>query len=1037
MKRKAFLAKVLAAAVAVTSVLPGGLTAAAVETQLPQIETVTSEKKVENQKDNWQTPFGYANVGGQQTWRLMSGLVDENNHGDLTASNAPAVIYASDIDIKQGEEAAVREMSFELFPNKETDKELEARGEEVTETHQAMLGTRFGIFLKYVDATHWAFLGYEDAWNNEKTQRNQHWWVEYNTGSATGYPDIAFKNSEGAATSYILQPKTYTRINVKYLSAGEIEVSLTPLDENKAEITAQKVTATIGGEENETIKTMLEGLRTYANTDGAVKPIHFGFKAGTYDGNQTDMNIGDVKSNVYGTEEDGSLKPLAYAQCGWEWLKDYSNTEVDPPRVHKEPGENNPDAEGYDANQPVFLRGVPAGGTDYANLDGESGEVTNYLTNVSDFNVGTVSAIMRSFKGSTTGNAGAFYLGARYTPAGETNGAAKDVRVGWDGSKWVYKIGANAAVQVPGNDLPTPQVMSDYLVSMEIDKNNKLTASVAAIDPKKMTVDVTDDEKKALIPAASGVDIPSGTATGAIAPGSISITAGAGAQLRVREISYTSKSYADATELGTKYEEVTGANGANVAGDNADNKYFTEAWTTFKAAVASVDEVKAKEIITESEQSAAVTTLQNAYTTLQQGEIKETGAYKALQAAYDEVKDVVKGSYTDDTWTPFETARTEVKTIVDAINAGNTPYANVEAITKTTEINNLKSAFGNLDRVVDQTADKNKVEQLKGDVAAASASLTGADASHYPAEALTAYQAALTEAQTCLNNLEAGNATIKQLDAALAKIAEAKTNFVPRNASAEETAAFKGEIDKIKASANKKYTADSLKVYQDALAAAEKLLSDGNATKKALDEALTKLQGAKAALKEDTGSGTGKPPIQNPGTPVLTPGASKTVANATYKVLDAAKKTVELTKGDAKAKSAKIDKVKIDGIDCTVVSIGANAFKGAKNLTSVTIGDSVTSIGKNAFAGAKKLKSVVVGKAVKTIGASAFSGCKKLAKVTFKGTAVSKIQSKAFKGTSKKVTVKIPKSLKKNKKKSTAFKKKLTKAGMSKKLKLK
>lgn len=55
----------------------------------------------------------------------------------------------------------------------------------------------------------------------------------------------------------------------------------------------------------------------------------------------------------------------------------------------------------------------------------------------------------------------------------------------------------------------------------------------------------------------------------------------------------------------------------------------------------------------------------------------------------------------------------------------------------------------------------------------------------------------------------------------ISEMAAAKAEFVPRKASEEETAAFKGEVDKIKASANKKYTAESLKVYQDALAAAE------------------------------------------------------------------------------------------------------------------------------------------------------------------------------------------------------------------------
>lgn len=1001
MKRKAFLAKVLAAAVAVTSVLPSGLVAEAA----PIIETSgTPVTMAESRRGDWSADFTSVNVGGEQTWRFMSGLEDGNTHTDLTNDSAPAAVYASDIDIKQQDSDTIqRQMSFELYPNKDTEADMK--------------GTRFGIFLKYVDSTNWAFLGYED------TEEKLHWWIEYKTTSGTDYPDVAFKNSEGTITNYVLKPKTYTHINVKYVSAGEIEVSLTPLDENKAEITAEKLTATIGGDENETVKTALEELRTYANTEGAVKPIYFGFKGGTYNGNKTDMNIGVVKSNVY--SDTGEMEPLSYGQCGWEWVRDYGDADADPVRVHKEPGENDPNEADYDEHQPVFLRGDVVGGTDYANLIAEDGAAaTNYLTNVTDFSKGTVSAIMRPYIPQlTSGNARAFYLGARYT-AGAEGEADTAVQVGWSGSRWEYKIGANAAVAIPGDNLPTPQVMSDYLVSMTIDRNNKLTASV--------TPQVADAVEIPLI--SEGIDIPSETAEGAIAPGSISVSTGAGAELRVREVSYTSKSYAEATELDTKYDEVTGTNGANVAGNNADNKYFTESWTAFKAAIEEVDEVMGKDIITANKASEAITALENAYTALQQGEIKKTTAYTNLKEAYDRVKDVQKGTYTDATWTVFDNARTAIKTILDAIDAGNTPYANVEAITKNEEITELENAFKALDRIVDQTADKDKLDKLKGDVDAASASLAGADASHYPDGVLNKYQEALTEAQNCLKGLESGTTTIQQLDAALAKMAAAKAEFVPRKASEEETAAFKGEVDKIKASANKKYTAESLKVYQDALAAAEKLLADGNATKKALDEALAKLQAAKAALKEDTGSVTPKPPVPTPG---LKKGETKTVGNATYKVLDADKKTVELTKGDAKAKSAKIDKVKIDGIDCTVVSIGANAFKGAKNLTSVTIGTGVTSIGKNAFASAKKLKSVVVGKAVKTIGASAFSGCKKLAKITFKGTAVSKIQGKAFKGTAKKVTVKIPKSLKKNKKKATAFKKKLTKAGMSKKLKLK
>ena len=93
----------------------------------------------------------------------------------------------------------------------------------------------------------------------------------------------------------------------------------------------------------------------------------------------------------------------------------------------------------------------------------------------------------------------------------------------------------------------------------------------------------------------------------------------------------------------------------------------------------------------------------------------------------------------------------------------------------------------------------------------------------------------------------------------------------------------------------------------------------------------------------------------------------------------------------------------------------------------------VTEIGNNAFKNCSKATQATIGKNVKKIGSNAFAGCKKLKKVIFKGTAVKTIGKKAFKGTNKKMTVKVPKKLKKNKN----FKKKLTKAGMSKKLKIK
>ena len=164
---------------------------------------------------------------------------------------------------------------------------------------------------------------------------------------------------------------------------------------------------------------------------------------------------------------------------------------------------------------------------------------------------------------------------------------------------------------------------------------------------------------------------------------------------------------------------------------------------------------------------------------------------------------------------------------------------------------------------------------------------------------------------------------------------------------------------------------------------------------------------------------TDKP--QTPSTPALKKGDTFKVKNIQYKVLNVSKKTVAVVKGTDR-KPGKVTKVTIP-----------NTVKDVASKTTFT----VTQIQANAFKNYKNLKSVIIGKNVTSIGKNSFYGCQKLKKVTFKGTSVKTIKSKAFKKTASKVTVSVPKSIRNNKKKAAAFQKKLTKSGMSKKLKLK
>ncbi|MBQ8085092.1 MAG: leucine-rich repeat protein [Lachnospiraceae bacterium] len=149
-------------------------------------------------------------------------------------------------------------------------------------------------------------------------------------------------------------------------------------------------------------------------------------------------------------------------------------------------------------------------------------------------------------------------------------------------------------------------------------------------------------------------------------------------------------------------------------------------------------------------------------------------------------------------------------------------------------------------------------------------------------------------------------------------------------------------------------------------------------------------------------------------------------------------------------------KLKSVTIPGSVTEIGNNAFSGCTNLKSVKIPESVTEIGDKAFSGCKKLKSVTIGKNVAEIGDSAFvncsaltkatlpanvikldsnifKGCKKLKTITIKSTKLTakNISKNAFKGIGNKVTIKVPKKMKK------AYTKLFRKKGLSKKVKIK
>ncbi len=128
--------------------------------------------------------------------------------------------------------------------------------------------------------------------------------------------------------------------------------------------------------------------------------------------------------------------------------------------------------------------------------------------------------------------------------------------------------------------------------------------------------------------------------------------------------------------------------------------------------------------------------------------------------------------------------------------------------------------------------------------------------------------------------------------------------------------------------------------------------------------------------------------------------------NASYKVTDTTKKTVEYKAPASKAKKSVVipATVKVEGTTYKVTSIAKNAFKNNKKIKKVTISSNITSIGANAFSGCKSLKNIVI-----------------------KSTKLKSVGKNALKGINKKAVIKVPaKKLKAYKKlftKKTGFKK--------------
>lgn len=288
--------------------------------------------------------------------------------------------------------------------------------------------------------------------------------------------------------------------------------------------------------------------------------------------------------------------------------------------------------------------------------------------------------------------------------------------------------------------------------------------------------------------------------------------------------------------------------------------------------------------------------------------------------------------------------------------------------------------------------------------------------------------------------------------------------------------AVKTQLQAVAEAAEKKelsgYSTESAEVYRKALAAAQAVMKNENATAKEVQEALEALQAAERQLviKTNPGTNTGgdnralraaveaakkadlsiytKESAEKYRTVLAAAekvlakaGASQAELDAAVKALQAAqaalvkkvpdKGTIVPTSGgryqvvDPKRKTARL--VEVINKKAPRLNVPATVKINGTVFTVTEVGDKV-------MKGNTKLKKVVLGKNVTSIGKQAFMGCKNLKSVQLKGKSPKTIKTGAFKKTSAKLVVSAKKL---NKKQKAALQKKLRRVGMSKKGKVK
>ncbi len=412
-------------------------------------------------------------------------------------------------------------------------------------------------------------------------------------------------------------------------------------------------------------------------------------------------------------------------------------------------------------------------------------------------------------------------------------------------------------------------------------------------------------------------------------------------------------------------EEITKA---NAIGTTNSGGYTAESWNAY------MDAYQAASAGTDLTDPAQLVRLQQALSKAMEN--LQTGAQKAqkdLKAALDAakvVKDAGKGDYTAESWNAFTDAYA-------AAEAG-------QSLTDVTKLNDLLVSLENAQHSFRTNAQEQKERLGLALKAAEERILMGQG--DFEAGSWNAFINAYGNAFASLNS---GTGNIGALyDALLKAESQLETNvkFTQRMLTAALTSAAG-----IKNAGQRNYTTESWNAFLAAYEAAE-------AGKNSNDlDLLLKLQKALADAQKGL--------VEAPAGGLKLTEYTDAKTGMKYKVTSIDKKTVKLVKAKDKATVKIPATVTFEGVKCTVTAIGSKAFKNCRKLKTVTLGNNIKTIEANAFYNCKRLNKINVGKKLNKVNKKAFKKC-----------------------STKKISVKLPKNLKKNKK----LKNQLVKAGIKK-----